>query len=146
MSSKSLRRNPIARGGAVRSESNVRSRSRFLGSPFRRTSVVALLVTGALVAPLVWLKLPPILAWLLPINVVTFSAYALDKRAARRQAFRTPEATLHLLAFVGGIPAALFAQQALRHKTQDRAFQWVTTGVVVLQTLLGALFFMRFLR
>jgi uncharacterized membrane protein YsdA (DUF1294 family) len=115
-------------------------------SPFRRTSILALALSGVLAAPLIWLKVPPFLAWLLPINVVTFGAYALDKRAARRHAFRTPEATLHLLAFVGGTPAALFAQQALRHKTQDRKFQWLTSGVVVLQTLLGALFIMRVFR
>jgi uncharacterized membrane protein YsdA (DUF1294 family) len=73
---------------------------------------------------------------LLAINVATFGAYALDKRAARLGVWRTPEATLHLLAFVGGTPAALFAQQVLRHKTRDRWFQWVTTGVVMVQLLL----------
>jgi uncharacterized membrane protein YsdA (DUF1294 family) len=78
--------------------------------------------------------------------VVTFGTYALDKRAARRLAIRTPEATLHLLALVGGSPAALFAQRALRHKIRDSAFQWITTGVVLLQTLLGFLFFMRVFR
>ena len=118
----------------------------FLGSPFRRTSLVALAVSGVLAAPLAWFRLPPILVWLLPINAVTFGVYAMDKRAARRLAFRTPEATLHLLAFVGGSPAGLFAQQALRHKTRDSAFQWVTTGVVLLQTLLASLYFTRVFR
>lgn len=60
---------------------------------------------------------------------LTFLAYAKDKSAAQRNEWRTPEATLHLLAFAGGWPGALFAQQFLRHKSMKRQFRscfWTT--------------------
>lgn len=62
-------------------------------------------------------------------SVVTFLAYALDKSAARRGAWRTAESSLHLLALAGGWPGALLAQQFLRHKSakaEFRAVFWVT--------------------
>ncbi len=75
--------------------------------------------------------------WALPaaINVVTFAAYYYDKAAAGRGALRVPEATLHLLALLGGSPAALAAQQFLRHKSAKRPFlirYWTIVGVQLL--------------
>ncbi|GAB4290608.1 MAG: hypothetical protein Kow0096_04210 [Thiohalomonadaceae bacterium] len=55
--------------------------------------------------------------------------YARDKAAARRQARRTPEKTLHLLALLGGWPGAWCAQQWLRHKAHKQPFRalfWIT--------------------
>ncbi len=49
-------------------------------------------------------------------SVITFFAYGLDKRAARRGRWRTPEATLHLLELLGGFPGAMLAQRIFRHK------------------------------
>lgn len=62
------------------------------------------------------------------INIATFAAFALDKRAAERRAWRIPERRLLLLAAFGGSPAALAAQQMLRHKTRKEPFRtwlWV---------------------
>ena len=63
------------------------------------------------------------------INAVTFVFYAADKAAAKRGGWRTPEAHLHLLALVGGWPAAAYAQRAFRHKTSKESFRatyWLT--------------------
>ncbi len=49
-------------------------------------------------------------------SVITFFAYGLDKRAARRGRWRTPEATLHLLELLGGFPGAMLAQRIFHHK------------------------------
>jgi uncharacterized membrane protein YsdA (DUF1294 family)/cold shock CspA family protein len=68
-------------------------------------------------------------------SMVTFMAYALDKSAAERGAWRTPESTLHLLALTGGWPGALLAQQLLRHKSTKLEFRqvfWVTVLINVL--------------
>lgn len=81
-----------------------------------------------------WLWKPPI--WVaglyLALSIVTFLAYAADKSAAVRGAWRTPEANLHLLALAGGWPGALLAQQFLRHKSTKQEFRkafWSTVGL-----------------
>lgn len=55
--------------------------------------------------------------------ITTFIAYALDKHAAQGNAWRIPEANLHLLELAGGWPGALIAQQLLRHKTSKRSYR-----------------------
>jgi uncharacterized membrane protein YsdA (DUF1294 family) len=65
-------------------------------------------------------------------GAVTLVVYAADKRAARTNGRRVSENTLHLLAAAGGWPAAVIAQQTLRHKTAKRSFRavfWVTAAV-----------------
>ncbi|WP_308920443.1 DUF1294 domain-containing protein [Janthinobacterium sp. J1-1] len=66
------------------------------------------------------------------MSITCFAVYAIDKRAARAQAWRTPEKTLWLLGLLCGWPGALLAQQWLRHKTAKRSFQivfWITVVV-----------------
>jgi len=70
-------------------------------------------------------------------SVMTFLAYAVDKARASRNAWRIPEAKLHLLALCGGWPGALAAQHLLRHKNRKPAFQVVFWCTVALN--LGAL-------
>jgi uncharacterized membrane protein YsdA (DUF1294 family)/cold shock CspA family protein len=67
----------------------------------------------------------------LAASAVTFLVYAKDKRAARRNRWRTPESTLHTLALIGGWPGALIAQQVLRHKSRKNAFQFMFWTTVV---------------
>ncbi|WP_455383781.1 DUF1294 domain-containing protein [Acidihalobacter prosperus] len=65
-------------------------------------------------------------------SLATFVAYALDKSAARRGAWRTAESTLHLLSLAGGWPGALIAQSSLRHKSRKQPFRsvfWLTVVV-----------------
>lgn len=65
-------------------------------------------------------------------SLLTIAVYALDKSAAQRNAWRTKESTLHLLALAGGWPGALLAQQVLRHKSSKAAFRrvfWLTLGI-----------------
>lgn len=54
---------------------------------------------------------------ILAASGITFIAYALDKRAAKKQSWRIQESRLHLLALLDGWPGALLAQQVLRHKS-----------------------------
>ena len=60
---------------------------------------------------------------LISINVVTFIAYGVDKRAAVRGSWRIPEADLHTLEFLGGWSGALLAQKFFRHKTKKKSFR-----------------------
>lgn len=81
----------------------------------------------------VWGHPPRWLLWAyLGVSVLTFLAYAADKSAAQRGAWRTSEQTLHLLALAGGWPGALLAQQLLRHKSTKQEFRSVFWGTVCL--------------
>ncbi|MCF0184460.1 MAG: DUF1294 domain-containing protein [Bacteroidaceae bacterium] len=57
------------------------------------------------------------------INIVAFIAYWMDKRRAQKGYWRTPEATLLLLAFFGGAPGAWCAMRVFRHKTMHWKFR-----------------------
>jgi uncharacterized membrane protein YsdA (DUF1294 family) len=80
-------------------------------------------------------------AWQLPsfvgaaylvVSAGCFTAYALDKAAARAGRRRTPESTLLLLSLAGGWPGAVLAQQWLRHKTSKTAFLYKFYLIVAL--------------
>lgn len=58
-------------------------------------------------------------------SLMSFIAYAIDKRAAQLNQQRLPENTLHLLSLTGGWPGALLAQKTLRHKSIKTSFQWL---------------------
>lgn len=105
-------------------------------SSIRRLRRLPLPLTGAaiflaLVAGLVAASVVPamILGGYLALSALTFAAYAMDKSAARKGAWRTKESSLHLLSLAGGWPGALLAQERLRHKTRKPSFRvifWVT--------------------
>ncbi len=95
-------------------------------------------------------KAPPLLIYVyLTASFLTFLKYGLDKSAAKKNKWRTPEITLHLLAIIGGWPGALIAQQTLRHKSKKVSFRivlWFTVllncaGVVWLLTTNGIVTF-----
>ena len=94
-------------------------------------AIPAFLVVYGLVAVL-W-RTP---LWVAAVYVVasaaTFIAYSADKSAAAKRSQRTPESVLHLLAFAGGWPGALLAQQFLRHKSTKQEFRHVFWVTVVL--------------
>ncbi len=77
--------------------------------------------------------------YLLFINVVTYVLYWLDKRAAVNGSWRIPESTLLLTGLAGGTPAALMAQQRLRHKTKKLSFRLKFLAVTAIQV--GVLMF-----
>lgn len=80
---------------------------------------------------------PPllILAVYVGVSFITFLVYAHDKAAARRNAQRIPESSLHLLALAGGWPGALLAQQFFRHKSIKAEFRTVFWATVVLNAV-----------
>ena len=78
-------------------------------------------------------KIPAMLLIIyLALSLFTFVLYALDKSAARRDKWRTPEMTLHVFSIIGGWPGAMLAQQILRHKTHKQPFRfifWITVAL-----------------
>ena len=72
------------------------------------------------------------------LSLCTYILYAMDKSAARRGVWRTPESTLHMLSLAGGWPGALLAQQTLRHKSSKTPF--LLAFLVTVLVNCGALF------
>jgi uncharacterized membrane protein YsdA (DUF1294 family)/cold shock CspA family protein len=71
----------------------------------------------------------PIFSLYLVMCIIAFLAYAIDKKAAQKNRWRTKENTLHLLSLAGGWPGALLAQKLLHHKSKKEEFQtafWIT--------------------
>lgn len=66
--------------------------------------------------------LPVIGIYLVLINIIAFCFYGVDKRKAKKGAWRIPEATLILLAFIGGSVGALLGMLAFHHKTKHPKF------------------------
>jgi len=66
------------------------------------------------------------------LSLFTFIAYALDKSAAQRGAWRTSESALHMLSLIGGWPGAVIAQQTLRHKSKKASFRIVLWATVLM--------------
>lgn len=82
------------------------------------------------------------LLWLAGINLTTWGSFAGDKRAAIRGQQRIPERALLMLALLGGSPAAVAAQQILRHKTRKepfrtRLFLIVLAQIIMLPLIIG---------
>lgn len=71
------------------------------------------------VAPLLLI----ILSYILLLNVISFTAMWWDKRKAKKGEWRVAEATLLLLALIGGAIGLVFGMYQFRHKTQKRLFQ-----------------------
>jgi len=88
-------------------------------------------------AALLWLgRISLFWLYLLIINAATFVAYAYDKVAAGGKGRRLREHVLHVLAALGGTPAAFVAQQVLRHKTRKVSFLRVFWLIAVVQAML----------
>lgn len=84
-------------------------------------------------------RLPATLAgWCLLMSLVSWAMYWQDKSAARRNAWRIPENTLHLFSLIGGWPGALMAQHVLRHKTVKTSFKLVFRLTVAINLLILA--------
>ena len=78
----------------------------------------------------------------LAMSAVTFTAFALDKRRARRGEWRIPEKTLLVMALCCGWPGAMVAMKLVRHKTKTRIF---TLGVPAIAVLHGVAWVLVFL-
>jgi uncharacterized membrane protein YsdA (DUF1294 family)/cold shock CspA family protein len=91
-------------------------------------AVIAILCCLAHIGHIQWF----IVFWYAGLSLLTYVDYAFDKNAARQGSRRTPENRLHLLALFGGWPGALYARQALRHKSAKTSFTWVFYITVII--------------
>ena len=74
--------------------------------------------------------------YLAAVNLAAFAAMGADKRRARRHMRRTPEATLLLLAVIGGSVGAILGMLLFRHKTRHPQFYLGLPAILAVQLLL----------
>ena len=61
-----------------------------------------------------------LLYYLIVINVVTFLVYGIDKWKAKKGSWRISEATLLILAVIGGSIGAMLGMKVWHHKTMHK--------------------------
>ena len=81
-----------------------------------------------------------IIYYLLAINAVAFFVYGIDKLKARKGWWRIPEATLLLLAIIGGSIGAWLGMKVWHHKTMHRKFQYGLPAILLLQLAIAVYF------
>lgn len=81
-------------------------------------------------------------SYFLILNIVGFAMMGIDKRKAIKGAFRIPEATLFIVALIGGSMGSILGMYTFRHKTRKRRFVYGMPLILLLQVaLLFLLFF-----
>ena len=73
---------------------------------------------------------------LIVINVITFLVYGIDKWKAKQGNWRISEATLLLLAVIGGSIGALLGMQIWHHKTMHLKFKYGLPLILLAQIAL----------
>ena len=76
------------------------------------------------------------IAYLVIINVVAFFVYGIDKWKAKHAKWRVSEATLLILAIVGGSIGAWFGMKVWHHKTLHKKFRYGIPLIIILQVAL----------
>lgn len=77
--------------------------------------------------------------YLVVMNLAGFVLMAVDKRKARRNRWRIPEAALFLFAIFGGSIGCLLGMRMFRHKTQKRRF-YIGIPIILAIQLLAAFY------
>ena len=77
-----------------------------------------------------------LLAYIVVINVIGFALMGIDKAKARKRAWRIPEATLFLIALVGGSLGTTVGMRVYRHKTLHWYFVFGMPAILIVQILL----------
>ena len=77
------------------------------------------------------------LLWVLALSLADFVLMGVDKRRAKRGAWRVKERTFFLLALLGGSPGALLGMWAFRHKTRHWYFKFGLPALLLAQIALG---------
>ena len=76
--------------------------------------------------------------YLLAINAVAFIVYGIDKYKAKKAKWRIPEATLLLLAVLGGSVGAWMGMKVWHHKTMHKKFKYGIPAILLIQIALMA--------
>lgn len=70
------------------------------------------------------------------INLIGFIVMGMDKRRAKKHAFRIPEATLFTIAIIGGSIGSIIGMRYFHHKTRHWYFVYGMPLILILQIAL----------
>lgn len=74
--------------------------------------------------------------YLLAINIVSFFLYGIDKYKAKKGKWRISEATLLMIAVIGGSIGAWAGMRLWHHKTMHKKFKYGIPIIIILQVCL----------
>ena len=77
-----------------------------------------------------------LLYYLIVINIVTFLVYGIDKWKAKQGSWRISEATLLILAVIGGSIGALLGMKIWHHKTMHKKLKYGLPLILLVQIAL----------
>ena len=78
-----------------------------------------------------------ILYYLLAVNIATFCLYGIDKYKARKGRWRMSEATLLMMAVIGGSIGAWSGMRLWHHKTMHKKFKNGIPIIIILQVTIA---------
>ena len=73
--------------------------------------------------------------YLLAINIVSFFLYGIDKYKAKKGRWRISEATLLMMAVIGGSIGAWAGMRLWHHKTMHKKFKYGIPIIIILHVL-----------
>ena len=77
-----------------------------------------------------------LLSYFAAVNLIGFALMGIDKFKAKKRAFRIPEATLFIIAIIGGSIGSIIGMYAFRHKTRHRSFVYGMPFILFVQIAL----------
>ena len=82
-----------------------------------------------------------VLIYLLVINLCGFALMGIDKKRAIRGAWRISEASLFMVAILGGSIGSILGMQLFRHKTKHWYFKYGMPAILILQIIVPCYFY-----
>ena len=74
--------------------------------------------------------------YLFAINIVSFFLYGIDKYKAKKNKWRISEATLLMIAVIGGSIGAWVGMRLWHHKTMHKKFKYGIPVIIIMQIAL----------
>ena len=81
-----------------------------------------------------------LLYYLIVINILTFAVYGIDKWKARKTMWRIREASLLMVAVLGGSIGAWLGMKVWHHKTQHKKFRYGIPAIIIIQLVIIGFF------
>lgn len=78
-----------------------------------------------------------ILGYLLAVNITSILLYGIDKYKAKKGRWRISEATLLLIAVIGGSIGAWAGMRLWHHKTKHKKFKYGIPIIIILQVAIA---------